>query len=223
MDNVTYDPEHLTLTKTAKGLLDLPGEVRNKIYHYHLINWISDDHSTAFTAKWENRDHHDVVDMQWLLIFLIDFPNISVAFNGNDEFNQEGYDLEKLIDIARSTPGWRNHAAGFHSIKLVAKFWYRSWEDSSRLELSLDIVKHDVGQQWRDKHELFPRHIEELKADLGLTLDIPSRWDIPARWSSSPFLRLRTEVYKHSTYLADAHGCLDPDGLWKASWKQARP
>jgi hypothetical protein len=50
-----------------------------------------------------------VIDMLWLLSFLLDHPSIKISFHGADKFKYVVLNLKDLVKIARIFPAWRLH------------------------------------------------------------------------------------------------------------------
>jgi hypothetical protein len=149
----------------------------------------------------DGRQGNPVINMQWLLTFPIDCSDVEVTFDGRT-FDWEAEDLGKLLDIARSSPAWRERIAGFHIIKLPTKTqWHpgcinnvdRRKIPRPNLVLKFVFKPEDVAAWWDDKDQRFEESRKMLQ-ELGL------REEITPDYETNPFRGLKIGVYKKGKY-----------------------
>ncbi|KAH3903916.1 hypothetical protein HBH56_242440 [Parastagonospora nodorum] len=117
-----------------------------------------------------------VIDMLWLLSFLLAHPSIKISFHCADKFKYEALHLNDLVKTARKFPAWRSHLDSMHSFDLFTRTtWCRgltnvaskSYRPLQPWELK-SVFKPEHFEAWWDNEGQRYQKTQQMLSDLGV-------------------------------------------------------
>jgi hypothetical protein len=96
------------------------------------------DHICTLRANMASSGHRidPIIDMQWLIAFLLAHPGVNIVFDGDHVLDWEAEDLKEIMEIVRSNPEWYQRWPTFESIELPSRTRWRP----GYVELLLGVI-----------------------------------------------------------------------------------